>query len=190
MANIFDNTAVAPILPQAVEQFAVDLNKSGGLNLAFTPGNVAVAGSIVVAPKITLALTANATNNVYADNVAGTIGVTTAAFGSHQIPLYQLVTNGNAVTSCTDLRGFVYAVTSPSNAGRCTAGGIPTGALNGSNKVFTLPQTPLGGIFVMFNASPLFVGTDYAVAGVTLTLTAIAPNSTNGDTLYVAPFNY
>ena len=73
-----------------------------------------------------------------------------------------------------------------------TAGEIPDGLLNGSNLIYTLSETPLGGIAVFANANILFSGTDYTLSGNTLTLNISPLNSGSEypDTLYVGPYAY
>jgi hypothetical protein len=49
------------------------------------------------------------------------------------------------------------------------AAGIPTGAINGSNRIYTLPQTPVGSVPVFINGLYATVGTDYSIIGATIT---------------------
>jgi hypothetical protein len=52
---------------------------------------------------------------------------------------------------------------------RFEAAGVPTGALNGSNVTYTLPQTPVGSVPIYINGVYGIVGTDYSISGVTIT---------------------
>lgn len=73
-----------------------------------------------------------------------------------------------------------------------TTGEVPSGTMNGINKVFTLAHTPVTGITLIYNNATQFYTTDYTLSGTTITLGAgvTAPNTANGDTLYVLPYAY
>lgn len=73
------------------------------------------AGSVVQIADGALSLTNGATNYVYADAATGAIGVNTTGFVSTVIPLYTVVTSANVVTSSTDQRIMLNAVTSTSS---------------------------------------------------------------------------
>lgn len=62
---------------------------------------------------------------------------------------------------------------------------VPTGAQNGSNKTFTLAQSPSGTVSVVFNGLEYQSGVDYTATGTTLTLIAFAPNTAEGDRFWV-----
>ena len=62
---------------------------------------------------------------------------------------------------------------------------VPTGTQNGINQTFTLAHPPTGIVMVYFNGREYQDTTDYSVSGTTLTLTAFAPNSSEGDRFWV-----
>lgn len=72
---------------------------------------------------------------------------------------------------------------------------IPTGPLNGVNKVFTLDHAPRGDkAFLFFFAGkgggvPLVNGLDYIISGVTLTYTDIVLDSSKGESHRIM-YNY
>jgi hypothetical protein len=49
------------------------------------------------------------------------------------------------------------------------AAGVPTGALNGVNTTYTLPQTPVGSVALFVNGLYQTPGVDYTLAGATIT---------------------
>jgi hypothetical protein len=61
----------------------------------------------------------------------------------------------------------------------------PSGAQNGSNQTFTLARTPNPGTSVelKYNGQTLSQGDDYTLSVATITLLAVKPNSSIGDTL-------
>lgn len=71
--------------------------------------------------------------------------------------------------------------TTVSNGVNTVTGEVPAGAINGTNKIFTLVHTPVSGSVVLFlNGLQQTSGTDFTVSGNTITL-VVAPNS--GSTL-------
>lgn len=60
---------------------------------------------------------------------------------------------------------------------------IPSGTQNGSNKDFTLAQTPAGAVSVFYNGLLQRNTVDYSYSGTALTLITFAPNAVNGDWL-------
>lgn len=60
----------------------------------------------------------------------------------------------------------------------------PSGAQNGSNQTFTLASTPkpAASVELMYNGQSLIQGSDYTLSGNTITLVAVKPNSSSGDT--------
>lgn len=66
-------------------------------------------------------------------------------------------------------------------AGTLVFNQTPTGSMNGTNKVFVLPSTPIDGeVFLALNGAVQTPGTDYALSGATITM-ATAPSG--GSTL-------
>jgi hypothetical protein len=61
---------------------------------------------------------------------------------------------------------------------------VPAGAIDNSNVVFTLSQTPAqaAGVALYLDGLIIFQGVDYTIAGSTITLTSIVPNF--GQTIY------
>lgn len=75
------------------------------------------------------------------------------------------------------------------------AAGVPTGAINGSNTQFVLPQVPIGSISIFINKLLATLGVDYTlatVAGVTTITTLGTPLGTGGaaDTIAFTEYRY
>lgn len=66
--------------------------------------------------------------------------------------------------------------------------GVPSGVIDGTNTVFTLPATPTIALFLQLNSALLIPGVGYTVDGNVVTLTQAPQNATqsppNGDYLY------
>lgn len=60
---------------------------------------------------------------------------------------------------------------------------VPSGTQNGSNKSFTLAQTPAGVVAIYFNGQQMRNGVDYSYTGTALTLITFAPSASEGDWL-------
>jgi len=92
--------------------------------------------------------------------------------------------------------GTIYACTSQDSWTQLWAGGegllaigeIPSGAVNGSNRIFTLSHTPAGSIALYRNGLRQKQGEDYDIAGAVITFTVVStPQS--GDLLQ-ADYSY
>ena len=118
------------------------------------------------------------------------LGVSLLTIVQNALPLYRSMGTPSSIIDALSLCGIAATIlegqnswggsTYPSDQGwaafRITANGIffnsVTGALNGSNRVFTLPALPnSNSLRVFYNGVLLRPTTDYGVAGLTLTLT-------------------
>lgn len=99
---------------------------------------------------------------------------------------------GTTITGATISGGTISGATISGTTFTSTTGEIPSGTMNGVNKTFTIAHTPTSGITLIYNNATQFYGTDYTLSGTTITLGAgvTAPNTANGDTLYVLPYTY
>jgi len=75
------------------------------------------------------------------------------------------------------------------------AAGIPTGAINGANTSFVLPQVPIGSVAIFINTGLATLGVDYTLAtalGVTTITTLGTPLGTGGasDTISFTEYRY
>ena len=61
----------------------------------------------------------------------------------------------------------------------------PTGAMDGTNKSFTLAHTPTSPVIVIFNGREFQDTIDYSSTGTALTLITFAPNDAVGDRFWV-----
>ena len=68
------------------------------------------------------------------------------------------------------------------------AAGVPTGALNGVNMTYVLPQTPVGSVNLFINGLYAILGTDYTLAGVTITKLGAALGAT--ESINFSEFRY
>ncbi|MBW1953575.1 MAG: hypothetical protein JRI66_10910 [Deltaproteobacteria bacterium] len=75
-----------------------------GLNFKYTAGKVRNDSVIAETPAGQVALTDNATNYVEVDPADGTMSANTTGFTSGKIPLYQVVTSGEAIDTVEDQR--------------------------------------------------------------------------------------
>lgn len=91
----------------------------------------------------TLTLTASATNNVYADGTTGAVSVTTGAFPTGAVRLYQIVTGTTTVTSYTDMRS--------GGGGGGGSGGSST--LSGLNDVSVSEGAGIDGYYLQWSNS-------------------------------------
>ena len=64
--------------------------------------------------------------------------------------------------------------TGGSGGGNFVDGEIPTGLINGSNRTFTLAQTPNGGILLCRNGIVQRLNTDYTVSGKVITFSNVS----------------
>ncbi|TAK93826.1 hypothetical protein EPO05_06915 [Patescibacteria group bacterium] len=75
------------------------------------------------------------------------------------------------------------------------AAGVPTGAINGSNTQFVLPQVPIGSVGIFINKLLATLGVDYTLTtalGVTTITTLGVPLGTGGaaDTIEFTEYRY
>jgi hypothetical protein len=63
----------------------------------------------------------------------------------------------------------------------------PSGSQDGANQTFTLSRTPnpSTSVELKYNGQSIVQGIDYTLSGNTITLIAVKPNSSSGDTLKV-----
>ena len=66
--------------------------------------------------------------------------------------------------------------------------GIPTGATNGVNMTYTLPQIPVGSLNLFLNGVHAIPTTDYTISGLTITKQGAALVAT--DSIYYNEFRY
>lgn len=71
---------------------------------------------------------------------------------------------------------------------RYQAAGVPTGAINGANQTYTLPQSPVGSIAVVINGLIATATVDYTLSGVTITHLGTALSGT--DTITFLEYRY
>lgn len=149
------------------------VTKGTGLTVGIASGNYNIAGIEGSYAGITnQAVTDNATNYIEMDNT-GSISVNTTGFTAGKLHIAIVVTSGGNVSTITDKRTFV----TNAGAGVGTAiwrQGTPTGTIDGSNTIFTLPSVPdASSLFLVLDGMPLDpgVGDDYSLSGSTITFT-------------------
>lgn len=129
MANVWDNTANAPSVPQMDTPFDIDVANTTGLSLAVGAGVTIAAGSTapVTVDATTLVLTDNAVNVISINLTAGTVVNDGVAVVAPHLPIYTVVTAAGAIISVTDLR-IAYYPGQPATV--AATGGSFTGLVN------------------------------------------------------------
>lgn len=115
MSNIFDNTATAPEVPEILNQFAIDIANSSGLNITIIGGNAIVSSVITVVGDTVLVLTDDAVNYIVLDLAVPELLVDTPTVTGSHVALYGITTSDGRITNVVDLRALYYPATIPFN---------------------------------------------------------------------------
>ena len=155
------------------------VTKGTGLTVGIASGNYSIGGNDgYYAGVSNQAVVDNATNYVQIDDT-GTIDVNQTGFDSLMLPLATVVTLSGAITTITDKRPVFSKGGSGGGGTTQWKQGVPTGSINSSNTVFTLPDTPdtLSLLLILDgNVLDPGAGDDYTLSGATITFTT-APST-------------
>lgn len=170
----------------AVNAYVVALNPAvaayaNGMTVRFRAVNTNTAASTLNAGAGAVPLV----NDVGADLLAGDCpagGVVTATYYTalNKFLISSLVPSQAMSQVAADAR---YA-----QIARFQAAGIPTGALNGVNQAYVLPQAPVGSVPVYINGLYATPTVDYTIAGATITHLGTALAAT--DTIAFGEYRY
>jgi len=97
-------------------------------------------------------------------------------------------TDTNRIYACTAPNTWAEVAGGGGSAGFRVIAETPAGALDGTNRDFTLAYTPVGGVCLYVNGLRMKEGVDYTLSGKTITFTAEA-TPRPGDIL-LADYNY
>lgn len=167
------------------------LSAASPLNLFVNGGFAYINGvGVSIPPNVGLAMTASATNFVFVDTNLGSIQTNTAGYPANSIPICQVVTNAQTITSVIDQRtpwesglttvgslGAQTAITTITTAQTAGTFNIPLGFLNSVGKTL---RVRAWGIFTQGAAAS--VPTFSLLLNTVTPLTITAPSSSNAIT--------
>jgi hypothetical protein len=154
-----------------------------GLNMAISAGQVYVNNTLVNVPPTIVILTANTTNFIFLNTTSGAIQINTSGFPAPCYPIASVQTTDRRVASYSDSRPDVFlAGGSGGSSPNFSDAEVPTGLINGSNRTFTLANTPSpsASLQIFLNGIFLEQNFDYTITGSAI-IFAVAPQ--NGDIL-------
>jgi hypothetical protein len=158
-----------------------------GLNMAVSAGQVYVNNTLGSVPPTIVVLTANATNFIFLNTTSGAIQVSTSAFPAPSYPIATVFTTDRRVGSYSDSRPDVFLATgSGGGSPNFSDAEIPAGAINGSNRTFTLANTPNPAASVQLYLNGVFQqqNFDYTITGVTITFAGAPLTGDSLETFY------
>ncbi len=113
----------------------------------------------------------------------------TPAADAGWVPLWVVsVANGQTQSTSANISAAPGSPSTSNASVRFQAAGVPSGLLNGSNMVYTLPQTPVGSVPIFINNLLATAGVDYSISGPTITKIGTALSST--DQIAFLEFRY
>lgn len=130
---------IESMLSGATNFYGEDAANHSGLDFAYFAGKVRNDSVIYDTVAGTVTLANNATNYIEVDPASGTVSANTSGFTSGQIPLFQVVTAGGAISTVTDKRTWAVAGTGGEGGGHTQGTDLGTTA-----STFTLDTDAAG----------------------------------------------